>query len=46
MIISMVWGWNGSGGILFAIGWEVLRGNRMGFYGYMLGIIIIGSLML
>lgn len=46
MIISIVWGWNGSGGILFAMGWESVRGNRMGFYGYMLMIIIAGSLLM
>lgn len=46
VIISMIWGWNGSGGILFAMGWESIRGNRMGFYGYMLIIIIAGSLLM
>lgn len=46
VIFSLIWGWNGSAGILFAMGWEWVRGNRMGFYGYMLLIIIAGSLLM
>lgn len=47
-VIGIVWsimcGWNGSGGILFAMIWEYIRGNKMDFYGYMLLIIIVGSI--
>lgn len=46
LIISMIWGWNGSGGILFAMAWESIRGNRFDFYGYMLAVIILGSLLM
>lgn len=46
MIISMIWGWNGSGGILFAIFWEYNRGNRFEYYGYLLLIVIVGSLIM
>jgi hypothetical protein len=46
ILSSSIWGWNGSGGIIFAILWEQTRGNKMGIYGYLFGIIIIGSLMM
>jgi len=46
ILCSSIWGWNGSGGIIFAIMWEQTRGNKMGYYGYLFGIIIIGSLMM
>lgn len=46
MIISMVWGWNGSGGILFAIVWESLRGNRFESYGYFLLVVVAGCLVM
>ena len=44
LLWSMMWGWNGSGGILFAMVWEYVRGNKIDFYGYMLLIIIAGIL--
>jgi hypothetical protein len=46
ILCSSIWGWNGSGGIIFAILWEQTRGNKMGIYGYLFGVIIIGSLMM
>lgn len=46
VVISSIWGWNGSGGMIFAIFWEQTRGNKMGMYGYLFAIIIIGSLMM
>ena len=42
----MIYGWNGSGGIIFAILWEQTRGNKMGTFGYLYAVIIIGSLMM
>jgi hypothetical protein len=42
----MIWGWNGSGGMIFAIVWEQIRGNKMGTFGYLYSIIIIGSLLM
>ena len=42
----MTWGWNGTGGIIFGIMWEQTRGNKMGTFGYLYGIIIIGSLLM
>jgi hypothetical protein len=42
----MIWGWNGSGGMIFAILWEQTRGNKMGTFGYLYAIIIVGSLMM
>jgi len=42
----MIWGWNGSGGMIFAIVWEQMRGNKMGSFGYFYTIIIIGSLLM
>jgi hypothetical protein len=50
VVIGLIWammcGWNGSGGILFAMGWESVRGNRMDFYGYMLLVVVIGCIAL
>ena len=46
LLCSMMWGWNGSGGMIFAIIWEQLRGNKMGTFGYLYAIIIIGSLLM
>jgi hypothetical protein len=46
IMVSMIYGWNGSGGVIFALGWEGLRGNKMGAYGLMLGVIIIGCLLM
>lgn len=42
----MTWGWNGSGGMIFAIIWEQIRGNKLGSFGYIYAIIIIGSLLM
>jgi hypothetical protein len=46
LVLSMIWGWNGSGGLLFAITWEQFRGNKFGTFGYMLAITIVGSLLM
>jgi hypothetical protein len=46
ILCSMMWGWNGSGGMIFAIAWEQTRGNKMGSFGYLYAIIIIGSLLM
>ena len=46
MLISIIWGWNGSGGIIFAILWEQTKGNKMGTFGYLYAVIIIGCLMM
>ena len=46
IIASVQWGWNNSGAILVAVGWELLRGNRMGVLGYGFLAAIVGSLML
>ena len=46
IISALIWGWNGSAGILFAMVWERLRGHKMDIYGYMLLIIIAGSLLM
>jgi hypothetical protein len=46
IILSIFVGWNGSGGILFAIFWESMRGSRMGSYKYFFLSIIVGSIIL
>lgn len=46
LILSMYFGWNGSGGMIFAIYWELTRGLKIGIYGMFFGAIIIGSLLL
>ncbi len=46
ILSSIIWGWNGSGGIIFAILWEQTRGNKMGTFGYLYAVIIVGSLMM
>lgn len=46
MLLSMHFGWNGSGGIIFAIYWELTRGSKMGVYGVFFASIIIGSLLM
>jgi len=46
ILCSIMWGWNGSGGMIFAIAWEQTRGNKMGTFGYLYAIIIIGSLLM
>lgn len=46
ILCSIIWGWNGSGGMVFAIIWEKMRGNKMGTFGYLFTIIIVGSLLM
>lgn len=46
ILASIVWGWNGSGGMIFAILWEKTKGNKMGAFGYLFAIIIAGSLLM
>ena len=46
VICSLIWGWNGSAGIIFAMGWEYVRGHKIDFYGYMLLAIVAGSLLM
>lgn len=46
MILSLYIGWNGSGGMLFAMFWEFTRGQRMSTYGLYFAAIIAGSLLM
>ena len=46
LVSSIFIGWNGSGGILFAILWEHYRGSKMGDYKYLFAAIILGSVLL
>lgn len=46
IVLSVFVGWNGSGGILFAMIWESLRGSRMGSYKFFFLSIIVGSIIL
>jgi hypothetical protein len=46
MLLSMHFGWNGSGGMIFAIFWELTRGKKIGVYGIFFGSIIVGSLLM
>jgi hypothetical protein len=46
IVISLYCGWNGSGGLLFAMFWEATRGQRMNIYGLYFGCIIAGSLLM
>ena len=46
VLSSLIWGWNGSGGLIFAIIWEKFRGNKMGAFKYLFGIIIVGSILM
>jgi hypothetical protein len=46
LLFSLKFGWNGSGGIIFAILWEKIRGNKIGNYWYFFLIIIAGSLLM
>lgn len=46
ILLSIHYGWNGSGGILFAIYWEMTRGLKIGIYGIFFGLVILGSLIL
>jgi hypothetical protein len=46
LLLSIHYGWNGSGGILFAMYWEITRGQKIGIYGLFFGAIIVGSLLM
>ena len=46
ILISLYVGWNGSGGLIFAMFWEVTRGQKLNIYGLYFGSIIIGSLLM
>ena len=46
MILSLYLGWNGSGGMLFAMFWEMTRGQKMKIYGFYFAAIIVGSLLM
>lgn len=46
LLLSMHFGWNGSGGILFALYWEAAKGSKIGIYGVFFGLIIAGSLLM
>ena len=46
VMLSMHLGWNGSGGMIFAMFWEMTRGQRMNIYGLYFGAIIVGSLLM
>jgi hypothetical protein len=46
VVCSMYLGWNGSGGMIFAMFWEMTRGQKMNMYGVYFGAIIIGSLLM
>lgn len=46
ILSSLHFGWNGSGGMIFAMCWEQLRGNKMGNYVYFFTTIIVGSLLM
>lgn len=46
VMLSMHLGWNGSGGMIFAMFWEMTRGQRMNIYGLYFGVIIVGSLLM
>jgi len=46
VILSMYVGWNGSGGMIFAIFWEQTRGSKIGVFGLFFGFIIVGSLLM
>lgn len=46
LIWAIIWGWNGSGGIIFAMGWEWARGHRIDFYAYMLLLVVVGCIAL
>lgn len=46
IVVSMYMGWNGSGGLIFAIFWESTRGQTMNMYMLYFGCIIFGSLLM
>jgi hypothetical protein len=46
LLLCIFVGWNGSGGIIFAIVWESIRGSKMGIYKYFFLSVIIGSIIL
>ena len=46
VVLSIYYGWNGSGGLIFAIFWEFTRGQRMGITWLYFASIILGSLLM
>jgi hypothetical protein len=46
VVFSVFVGWNGTGGILFAVVWESVRGGKMGVYKYFYLSIIVGLIIL
>jgi len=46
IVFSIFVGWNGTGGILFAVVWESARGGKMGIYKYFYLSIIVGLIIL
>ena len=46
ILMSLFFGWNGTGGILFAIYWEKNKGSKLGIYGYFLAMIIAGEILM
>jgi hypothetical protein len=46
IVFSIFVGWNGTGGILFAVVWESIRGGKMGIYKYFYLSIIVGLIIL
>ena len=46
ILLSMYIGWNGSGGILFAMFWEFTRGSKMDMYKLYFALVIAGSVLM
>jgi hypothetical protein len=46
LLMSIYFGWNGSGGMIFAMIWEQMRGKKIGSFGYFYIVIIAGSLLM
>ena len=46
LLFSLYVGWNGSGGIIFAMYWEYTRGSKMDTYKIFYGLIIVGSILM
>jgi hypothetical protein len=46
ILSSLYIGWNGSGGILFAIYWEQTKGSKMGMLGIYFAAVIVGSVLM
>ena len=44
VIMTIIWGWNGSSGMVFACYWEITKGQKMGIYGIIFVVIAVGSL--